>query len=48
MIILMLFENVANFHMRIIPGISEKKSWLLTLEVDRKGGRQKYAEAPFE
>ena len=31
------FEYVANCLERIIPGISEKKSWLLALEVDRQG-----------
>ena len=31
------FEHVANCLVRIIPGISEKKSWLLALEVDREG-----------
>ena len=30
------FEHVANCLVRIIPGISEKKSWLLALEVDRE------------
>ena len=29
------FEYVANCLVRIIPGISEKKWWLLALEVDR-------------
>ena len=28
---------MANCLVRIIPGISEKKSWLLALEVDREG-----------
>ena len=31
------FEHVANCLERIIPGISEKKSWLLAVEVDRQG-----------
>ena len=31
------FDHVANCLMTIIPGISENKSWLLTLEVDREG-----------
>ena len=37
------FEHVANCVVSIIPGISEKKSWLLALEVDREV-RQKYGE----
>tara|TARA_Y100000741_G_scaffold342289_1_gene305175 strand:+ start:1096 stop:1242 length:147 start_codon:yes stop_codon:yes gene_type:complete len=37
------FEHVVNGLMRIIPGISEKKSCLLALEVMREG-RQKYGE----
>ena len=31
------FEHVANCLVRIIPGISEKRSWLLAIEVDREG-----------
>ena len=31
------FEHVANCLIRIIPGISEKKSWILTIKVDREG-----------
>ena len=31
------FEHVANCLVRIIPGVSEKKSWLFALEVDREG-----------
>ena len=31
------FEHVANCLRRIIPGISEKRSWILTIEVDREG-----------
>ena len=34
------FEHVANCLVRIIPGISKKKSWLLALEVDREGSAQ--------
>ena len=41
------FEHVANCLARIIPGISEKKSWLLTLEVDREGLAEVW-RGPFE
>ena len=41
------FEHVANCLVRIIPGISEKKSWLLTLEVDREGLAEVW-RGPFE
>ena len=34
------FEHVANCLVIIIPGISEKKSWLLALEVDREGSAE--------
>ena len=34
------FEHVANCLERIIPGISEKKSWLLAIEVDKKGSAE--------
>ena len=34
------FEHVANCLVSIIPGISEKKSWLLALEVDREGSEE--------
>ena len=34
------FEHVANCLVSIIPGISEKKSWLLALEVDREGSAE--------
>ena len=34
------FEHVANCLVRIIPGISEKKSWLLALEVHREGSAE--------
>ena len=41
------FEHVANCLVRIIPGISEKKSWLLALEVDREGSAEVW-RGPFE
>ena len=31
------FEHVANCLMTIIPGMSEKRSWILAVEVDREG-----------
>ena len=31
------FEHVANCLVTIIPGMSEKRSWLLAVEVDREG-----------
>ena len=31
------FEHVANCLARIIPGISKKRAWLLTVEVDKQG-----------
>ncbi|MBW3042196.1 ATP-dependent Clp protease adapter ClpS [Prochlorococcus marinus] len=31
------FEHVANCLMAIIPGMSEKRSWVLAVEVDREG-----------
>ena len=31
------FEHVANCLETIIPGMSEKRSWLLAVEVDREG-----------
>ena len=31
------FEHVANCLRTIIPGMSEKRSWLLAVEVDREG-----------
>ena len=34
------FEHVADCLVRIILGISEKKSWLLALEVDREGSAE--------
>ena len=41
------FEHVANCLVRIIPGISEEKSWLLALEVDREGLAEVW-RGPFE
>ena len=41
------FEHVANCLVRIIPGISEKKSWLLALELDREGLAEVW-RGPFE
>ena len=41
------FEHVANCLVRIIPGINEKKSWLLALEVDREGLAEVW-RGPFE
>ncbi len=40
------FEHVANCLVRIFPGISEKKSWLLALEVDREGSAEVW-RGPF-
>ena len=34
------FEHVANCLLTIIPGMSEKRSWLLALEVDREGSAE--------
>ncbi len=34
------FEHVANCLLTIIPGMSEKRSWELTLEVDREGSAE--------
>ena len=31
------FEHVANCLLAIIPGMSEKRSWVLAVEVDREG-----------
>ncbi len=31
------FEHVANCLIKIIPGMSEKRSWVLAVEVDREG-----------
>ena len=41
------FEHVANCLERIIPGISEKKSWLLAIEVDKEGSAEVW-RGPFE
>ena len=41
------FEHVAICLVRIIPGISEKKSWLLALEVDKEGSAE-VLRGPFE
>ena len=34
------FEHVANCLVTIIPGMSEKKSWELAVEVDREGSAE--------
>ena len=34
------FEHVANCLLKIIPGMSEKKSWQLAVEVDREGSAE--------
>ena len=34
------FEHVANCLVTIIPGMSEKRSWELTVEVDREGSAE--------
>ena len=31
------FEHVANCLVKIIPGMTEKRSWVLAVEVDREG-----------
>ena len=41
------FEHLANCLVRIIPGIIEKKSQLLSLEVDREGSSEVW-RGPFE
>ena len=41
------FEHVANCLVSIIPGISEKKSWLLALVVVREGSAEVW-RGPFE
>ena len=41
------FEHVANCLVRIIPGISEKNSWTIALEVDREGSAEVW-RGPFE
>ena len=47
MIILNKFEHLANCLVSIIPGISEKKSWFLALEVDRERSAEVW-RGPFE
>ena len=34
------FQHVANCLMTIIPGMSEKKAWELTIEVDKSGSAE--------
>ena len=34
------FKHVANCLKKIIPGMSERRSWILTLEVDREGSAE--------
>ena len=34
------FEHVANCLVTIIPGMSEKRSWELTVEVDKEGSAE--------
>ena len=34
------FEHVANCLVKIIPGMSEKRSWQLAFEVDREGSAE--------
>ena len=34
------FEHVANCLQRIVPGISEERSWVLAIEVDREGSAE--------
>ena len=34
------FEHVANCLVKIIPGMSEKRSWELAVEVDREGSAE--------
>ena len=34
------FEHVANCLVTIIPGMSEKRSWKLTVEVDKEGSAE--------
>tara|TARA_Y100001968_G_scaffold314742_1_gene340496 strand:- start:607 stop:903 length:297 start_codon:yes stop_codon:yes gene_type:complete len=34
------FEHVANSLVKIIPGMSEKRSWELTIEVDKEGSAE--------
>ncbi len=41
------FEHVANCIFNIIPGMSEKKAWLLSIKVDREGSAEVW-RGPFE
>tara|TARA_Y100001968_G_C18806184_1_gene457949 strand:+ start:179 stop:475 length:297 start_codon:yes stop_codon:yes gene_type:complete len=41
------FEHVANCLLKIIPGMSEKKSWELTVQVDKEGSAEVW-RGPFE
>ena len=41
------FEHVANCLLKIIPGMSEKISWVLAVEVDREGLAEVW-RAPLE
>ena len=41
------FEHVANCLLTIIPGMSEKRSWVLAVEVDREGSAEVW-RGPFE
>ncbi len=41
------FEHVANCLVIIIPGMSEKRSWLLAVEVDREGSAEVW-KGPLE
>ena len=41
------FEHVANCLVTIIPGMSEKRSWVLAVEVDREGLAEVW-RCPFE
>tara|TARA_Y100001980_G_C14444418_1_gene229731 strand:- start:409 stop:705 length:297 start_codon:yes stop_codon:yes gene_type:complete len=34
------FEHVANCLQRILPGMSEERSWVLAIEVDREGSAE--------
>ena len=34
------FQHVANSLLTIIPGMSEKRAWDLTLEIDKKGAAE--------
>ena len=41
------FDHVANCLLKIIPGMSEKRSWELAVEVDRDGSAEVW-RGPFE